>query len=174
MILIILAWRSYEGQGNHQLSIGDVDGDGKDEIIFGAMTIDDDGSPLYNTGLGHGDALHVGDFDPERPGLEVFAVHENRPNPAGINFRDARTGEIIWGIPTTEDIGRGLTAKIDPTHPGNQMWASGGYPVMNIYGETVTGTRPSINFAIWWDGNLLRELLDAISQLPNGIGKENL
>ena len=155
--------RSYEGQGNHQLSIGDVDGDGKDEIIFGAMTIDDDGSPLYNTGLGHGDALHVGDFDPERPGLEVFAVHENRPNPAGINFRDARTGEIIWGIPTTEDIGRGLTAKIDPTHPGNQMWASGGYPVMNIYGETVTGTRPSINFAIWWDGDLLRELLDNIS-----------
>ena len=65
-------YQAYAGQGNHQLSIADVNNDGRDEIIYGAMTINHDGTPLYNTGLGHGDALHVGDFDPERPGLEGF------------------------------------------------------------------------------------------------------
>lgn len=153
---------SYAGQGNHQLSIGDVDGDGRDEIIFGAMTIDDDGLALYNTGFGHGDALHVGDFDPFRPGLEVFGVHENRPHPAGINFRDARTGELIWGVPTDYDVGRGLIADIDPNYPGAETWASSS-PVRTAAGGVMTATRPPINFAVWWDGDLLRELLDDVA-----------
>lgn len=154
--------RSYAGQGNHQLSIGDVDGDGKDEIIYGAMTINHDGTPLYNTQLGHGDALHVGDFDPDRPGLEVFGVHENIPNPAGINLRDARTGEIIWAEATNYDVGRGLIANIDPNYRGAESWASGS-TVKNVSGEVIATSRPSINFAVWWDGDLLRELLDNIS-----------
>jgi rhamnogalacturonan endolyase len=154
----------YAGQGNHQLSIADVDGDGRDEIVFGAMTVDNDGRPLYNTGFGHGDALHVGDFDPRRPGLEVFGVHENRPHPSGINFRDAGTGEVIWGVRTEYDVGRGLIADIDPNYPGAEAWATGtSGNVRCADGETLTIARPSVNFAIWWDDDLLRELLDDIT-----------
>ena len=87
--------RKFRGQGNHNLSIGDIDGDGKDEIIFGAMTVDDDGKGIYSTGFGHGDALHLGDLDPDRPGLEVMDIQE-RFDDAGISFRDARTGEVLW------------------------------------------------------------------------------
>lgn len=87
--------RKFRGQGNHNLSVGDVDNDGKDEIVFGAMVIDDNGKGLYSTGLGHGDALHLSDLDPERPGLEVFDIQE-RFDDAGASFRDARTGEILW------------------------------------------------------------------------------
>jgi rhamnogalacturonan endolyase len=87
--------RAYRGQGNHQLSVADVDGDGRDEIVFGAATIDDDGHGLYSTGIGHGDALHVSDLDPDRPGLEVLDIQE-RFDDAGANFRDARTGEVLW------------------------------------------------------------------------------
>lgn len=150
----------YEGQGNHNLSVADVDFDGKDEIIYGACAIDHDGTGLYSTGLGHGDAMHVGNLDPVRPGLEVFQVHEPRPNPAGIEFRDAATGDLIWGIPTNYDVGRGLCADIDPNYPGEEMWAAGS-PLYNCKGEVISqGAPSSINFAIWWDGDLLRELLD--------------
>lgn len=88
---------TYRGQGNHNLSVGDVDGDGRDEIIYGAAVIDDDGRGLYSTGLGHGDALHFGDLDPARPGLEVFNIQE-RFDDAGANFRDAATGEVLRGL----------------------------------------------------------------------------
>lgn len=155
------------GQGNHQLSIADVDGDGKDEIIYGAVAIDDDGTIMYSTGLGHGDALHVTDIDPSRPGLEVFGVHESAPNPAGIELHDARTGEILWGIPTDYDVGRGISVNIDPNHYGNEAWASRS-PLFNAKGEVIANSTPnSINHAIWWDGDLVRELLDHTS----GMGK---
>lgn len=151
----------YAGQGNHNLSVADVDFDGKDEIIYGACAIDHDGTGLYSTGLGHGDAMHVGDLDPERPGLEVFQVHEPRPNPAGIEFRDAATGDLIWGIPTDYDVGRGVCADIDPDYPGEEMWAAGS-PLYSCKGEVISqGVPSSINFTIWWDGDLLRELLDS-------------
>ncbi len=160
---------SVAGQGNHQMSIADVDGDGKDEIIYGAATINNDGTVLYSTGLGHGDALHVGDFDPSRPGLEVFDVHEWVPSPTGINLRDARTGEILWGVPTDYDVGRGISANIDPNHYGNECWASRS-PLFNAKGEVVSQRAPnSINHAIWWDGDLLRELLDHTG--TGGMGK---
>ena len=153
------ALKSWEGQGNHQLSVADVDGDGKDEIIYGAMTINHDGTGLYNTGLGHGDALHVGNFDPTRPGLEVFGVHEEVPNDAGINLRDARTGEIIWSYPTDYDVGRGVAANIDPNYPGSETWASGG-GLMDVSGNEINRTAPPMCFVIWWDGDLQREVLE--------------
>jgi len=155
---------AYSGQGNHSLSVADVDNDGCDEIIYGACAIDNNGKGLYSTGFGHGDALHCADLDPERPGLEVFQVHENIRVSADVaagHMRDARTGERLWGLPATEDVGRGMSADIDPRHPGNECWsiASGG--LYSAKGERITTKRPrSCNFAAWWDGDLLRELLD--------------
>ncbi|MFE6077602.1 rhamnogalacturonan lyase [Paenibacillus sp. NPDC057886] len=149
----------YAGQGNHNLSVADVDGDGKDEIVYGAMAVDDNGKGLYTTGLHHGDAMHLSDLDPDRAGLEVFQVHETASN-AGVEFRDARTGQLIWGIPTTKDIGRGMAADIDPRYKGAEVWADGG--LYTAKGQKIGATLPSsTNFGIWWDGDLLRELLDS-------------
>ncbi|SLK08240.1 MULTISPECIES: rhamnogalacturonan lyase [unclassified Paenibacillus] len=149
----------YAGQGNHNLSVADVDGDGKDEIVYGAMAVDDNGKGLYTTGLHHGDAMHLSDLDPDRVGLEVFQVHETASN-AGVEFRDARTGQLIWGIPTTKDIGRGMAADIDPRYKGAEVWADGG--LYTAKGQKIGTTLPSsTNFGIWWDGDLLRELLDS-------------
>lgn len=160
----------YKAQGNHNISAGDIDGDGKDEIIFGAMAFDDNGKVLYSTGLGHGDAHHFGDLDPLRPGLEVFSVHEHTDSPYGMELRDAATGEIIWGIKTGIDTGRGLSADLDPNYPGEEFWSA---TITNAEQVQVTGLHSttgelistaipsSTNFAIWWDGDLLRELLDS-------------
>ena len=154
----------YRGQGNHNLSVADVDGDGRDEIVYGAMCINADGTPRYSTKLGHGDALHVSDLDPTRPGLEVFAIHENPKHPYGIEFRDANTGALIWGKPggtaPAPDVGRGVAFDIDPRHPGNEIWST--LPGLNnARGEIISAKKPnSVNFAVWWDGDLLRELLN--------------
>jgi rhamnogalacturonan endolyase len=154
----------YRGQGNHNLSVADVDGDGRDEIVYGAMCINADGTPRYSTKLGHGDALHVSDLDPTRPGLEVFAIHENPKHPYGIEFRDANTGALIWGKPggtaPAPDVGRGVAFDIDPRHPGNEVWST--LPGLNnARGEIISAKKPnSVNFAVWWDGDLLRELLN--------------
>jgi rhamnogalacturonan endolyase len=154
----------YRGQGNHNLSVADVDGDGRDEITYGAMCLNSDGTPRYSTKLGHGDALHVSDLDPTRPGLEVFDIHENPRHPHGIEFRDAATGALLWSKPggtgNSPDVGRGVAFDIDPRHPGAEVWSS----LPNLYnarGEVISAKKPnSVNFAIWWDGDLLRELLN--------------
>jgi hypothetical protein len=158
----------YEGQGNHNLSVADVDGDGKDEIIYGAMSIDDDGTGLYSTGLGHGDALHVSNFDPTNPGLEVYQVHEDPGSygVAGGEFRDAMTGELIFGIPATDDVGRGAAGDIWAGSPGAEMWAAGGGATNALFGSAGNniGRQPSsANFLVWWDADPVRELLDGQS-----------
>lgn len=155
--------RKYRGQGNHNLTAADVDGDGKDEIVYGAACIDDDGKGLYSTGLKHGDAIHVSDLDPERPGMEVFFGHESQSDIAGAEFRDAKTGELIWGLPSEGDVGRSLAADIDPRHPGYECWTFG--PGMSgLYsaqGKKISDKTPrTCNFRIFWDGDLQHELLD--------------
>jgi rhamnogalacturonan endolyase len=153
--------RNYRGQGDHSLTIGDVDGDGKDDIIYGACCIHSGGKGFYSTGLGHGDALHLSDLDPDRPGLEVFNIHE-RPKQFGVSFREARTGKILWSLESS-DVGRGVTMDIDPKHKGCECWAAGNRisGLYNCKGEKISDRRPrSCNFAVWWDGDLLREILD--------------
>lgn len=152
----------YSGMGNHGLSVADVDGDGKDEIIYGSMCVDDNGKGLYTTGLRHGDALHVTDLDPERPGLEVFGVHEieeGTKGPGAAVFA-AGTGEILWRGSEDGDVGRGVADNIDPSRKGAQMWWSGSKGLYDIKGNRVGDQPRSTNFLIWWDADLSRELLD--------------
>ena len=150
----------YAGQGNHNLRVGDVDGDGCDEIIYGSCAIDHNGKGLYTTKMGHGDAIHLTHFDPSRKGLQVWDCHENKRD--GSTYRDAATGEVLFQIKDNTDVGRCMAADIDPTQPGVEMWsvASGG--IRNVKGEVVKDRVRglSCNMAVWWDGDLLRELLD--------------
>lgn len=152
-------WRRYAGQGNHNLRVADVDGDGCDEITYGAMCVDNDGTGLYNTRMGHGDALHLMPFYPDSTNLQVWDVHENRRD--GSTFRDARSGRIIFQLPSGIDVGRGMAADIDPLNPGVEMWSSDSQGIRNVRGELVAErVHIPVNFAVWWDGDLLRELLD--------------
>ncbi|MBD7912444.1 rhamnogalacturonan lyase [Clostridium cibarium] len=152
---------NYKGRGCHSLSIADVDKDGKDEVVYGAATIDDNGKGLYTTKFSHGDALHVGDLDPTRDGLEVFQVHESKSGP-NATLRDAKTGNVLTSLKVGDiDCGRGLTADIDPRYPGEEMWAIGGVGLYSIKGQKISNSTPSINFAAWWDGDLSRELVDS-------------
>lgn len=141
------------GQGNHSLSVADVDGDDKDEIVYGSLVVDDNGAKLANTGMGHGDALHVGDLDPDRSGYEVFKVNEDKNATYGAAMYDPRNGNILWGVNTGKDTGRGMSADIDPRTKGNEQWAPG-IGLRSAKGQLITNTLPSsINFGIWWDGD---------------------
>jgi len=167
-------WASYAGQGNHNLRVADVDGDGFDEITYGSMAINHDGRGLYNTGMGHGDAIHL-IADPKDNALYIWDCHENKRD--GSDLRNAHTGEVIFQIKSKEDVGRAMAADIDPTNPGCEMWSTDSHGVRNMKGEEVcqandpndpqhnnhlimNGRWLSVNFGIWWDGDLLRELLD--------------
>lgn len=152
--------KHYAGQGNHNLRVGDVDGDGCDEIMYGSMAVDHDGRGLYTTRMGHGDAMHLIGFFPDSDKLQVWDCHENRCD--GSTFRDAATGEVLFQIKSGEDVGRCMAADIDPTSWGVEMWslASGG--IRNVKGEVVNANPDHLpcNMAVWWDGDLLRELLN--------------
>src|SRR5262249_33806752 len=129
----------------HSLSVADVDGDGKDEIIYGACVIDDNGQGLFSTGLGHGDAEHVSDMDPQRIGQEIWFVHETPSvyGPYGLELHDAKSGNIVYGYNgTSGDVGRGVAYDIDPRYPGYEMWGAGGV-LKSAAGVQITTSRPS-------------------------------
>jgi len=152
-------YKPYGGQGNHNLRVCDVDGDGCDEITYGSMAINNDGTGLYTTGMGHGDALHLMSFYPDSTSLQVWDVHENKHD--GSDLRDARTGRVIFQIPSTDDVGRGMAADIDPTIPGVEMWSASQKGFYDVNGNH---HHPELfipqNSAVWWDGDIQRELLD--------------
>lgn len=156
------AGSQYRGQGNHNLSVADVDNDGRDEILYGAMALDDNGAALWTSGLGHGDAMHVSDLIPSRPGLEKFGAHEDVVANGGIGsaMLDARTGARIWTTSASADTGRGLAIDIDPRYAGAEAWASNNTNLYSATGSVIGTKPPSANFGIWWDGDLLRELHD--------------
>ena len=146
-------------EGAHTVQVADIDGDMKDEIIFGACAIDDDGTLIYRTGLGHGDAVHVGDFMPDRYGLEVMMVHEETTAEYGIEMHDALTGEHLSGVYAGSDVGRGLCADIDASRRGCEYWGYGN----NVYdcnGSLISTKKPTINFRTYWDGDLYEELTE--------------
>ncbi|SDK59999.1 hypothetical protein SAMN05421874_10920 [Nonomuraea maritima] len=174
-------------QGFHSMSVADVDGDGRQEIVYGAATIDDDGDLLYssfaeappqsgvpgqNVRLGHGDAMHVGDFDPDRPGLEIWTVHEGAASaPYGWALRDAATGEVIHGGYSGVDTGRGMVGDIDPDIRGVETWSS--MPpdqqvqagLWSARGEYLGRDAPGTNMSIRWGA-------DMTTQIVNGSGTQ--
>lgn len=156
---------AYTGQGSHSISVADVDADGRQEILFGASTIDDNGTKLCSTNKGHGDALHVSDFAPQRPGLEVFMPHEYDDSVA-YTMRDGKTCQILWQGPSNggkEGPGRGVAADVDPKSPGAEAWVNNSSLFSAAEGRDLGGRPSSCNFLVWWDADLSRELLDGNS-----------
>ena len=149
------------GQGNHNLSIADTDADGKDEIVYGAAAIDDNGTLMWRSGLGHGDALHVGDHLPARAGLEVYRPSESTTQPTDAML-DGRTGAVIWSHPACGcDNGRAVAADVYAGSPGAEAWSSSVPGLTGSTGADVGRKPSSANFVAWWDGDPLRELVDA-------------
>ncbi len=147
------------GQGNHNISAGDVDGDGFDEIIEGSCAVDHDGKFMYRTGKGHGDAMHLSDLDPDNPGLEVWQVHEEKPY--GYDLHDARTGKLLFSETSSGDNGRGVAGDVDSLNRGHELWSAANWNTYTVKGKIwKADKRPAYNFRIYWDGDLLDELLD--------------
>ncbi|MCK2216199.1 rhamnogalacturonan lyase [Actinomadura sp. ATCC 31491] len=169
-------------QGFHSMSAADVDGDGRQEIVYGSATLDDDGGVLYssfdvappqsnvpgqNVRLGHGDAMHVGDLDPDRPGLEIWTVHEGAASaPYGWAMRDAATGEVLFGGYSGVDTGRGMVGDIDPAIRGMEAWSS--MPpdqsvqagLWSARGDHLGRTAPGTNMSIRWAADMTTQLVN--------------
>ena len=162
--------------GNHNLSVADVDGDGCDEIIWGSAACDNDGRLLYSVGFGHGDAIHLADLDPTRPGLELFDIHEDKGT-YSWDVHDAATGEILHkGGNSGVDNGRGIAAQLAADHYGYYFSSSDERSQRSaVSGNIISSSSTSLNFRIYWDGDLQDELLDG-SKIDkwNGNGTSRL
>ncbi|WP_460497303.1 rhamnogalacturonan lyase, partial [Glycomyces tarimensis] len=182
-------WGTLTTQGNHSMGAADVDGDGRQEIVYGAATLDDDGSLLYSSydygppesnvageyvKLGHGDSHHLGDLDPDRAGLEIFSAFEGGTwAPYGYAMRDAATGEVLWGGYTGVDTARSMVGDIEPAIAGLEAWAAN--PDLEVEGEgeeglfTVTGEpigadgQPGTNMSIRWAADMTTQTVRGLS-----------
>ena len=151
-------------QGNHNLSCADVDGDGMDEIIYGSAAIDHDGNLLWSTGLCHGDAIHVSDLMPDRPGLEVFQIHEDPP--FGMHVCDAATGELLIHMTGDGDTARGIAADFTEER-GQEFSYFGNGSLYNAPTGSIVGGAPEQNFRIYWDGDIYEEIFNGIGNYHN-------
>lgn len=164
------------GQGFHNYGIADVDMDGRDEICFGSIVIDDNGKGLSTTGLGHGDAQHHGDFDPYTPGLEIFTCQEEN---AGNVYRDGTTGKLYYRLTASNDDGRSIMGNFSNTIPGaigtsaRQDGVVGG--VAHAALPSVSKDNIAQNFRIYWDGDLQEETFNYVNgkNTAGGIYKYN-
>ncbi|MEV0237878.1 rhamnogalacturonan lyase [Nonomuraea sp. NPDC050786] len=153
------AGSQWTGQGSHSLSVGDIDQDGRDEIVYGAMAVNDNGTGMWSTGTGHGDAQHLGDFDPARAGLEYFKVSESGSQPSSL-YIDPRNGQILWSTPANGDNGRGVAGDISTVRVASEFWSAADANLRSVTGNNAGRKPSSVNFLIWWDADPLRELLD--------------
>ncbi|MFI2428100.1 rhamnogalacturonan lyase [Streptomyces sp. NPDC018955] len=151
--------KGYDGQGSHALSVGDVDNDGRDEIVYGSMAVDDNGNGLWTTKTGHGDAQHLGDLDPSTSGLEYYKVSESTSQPAALYINPAN-GTVRWKLSACCDNGRGVAGDIWSGNSGPEMWSSSDGGIRDEGGATKGRKPSSTNFLSWWDGDPVRELLD--------------
>lgn len=167
------AGKSSYGQGVHGISIADVNMDGYDDICIGSATIRHDGILLCSTDYGHGDAIHLGDLVPDRPGLEVMMPHEE--SPYGYDVHDATTGEVLTSGTHTEDTGRGVACDFIPSHKGSELWSS----VDNIMrscedGAQVSSSKPDTNFRIYWTGDPFDQTFDGRYDSNTGISSPRI
>ena len=159
---------SWYGQGNHNYVVADVDGDGCDEIVYGSMVIDNNGRGLSSSGLGHGDAMHVGDLDPFRPGMEVFACNESKPS---NNYRNATTSEIYYRDIGSSDDGRAMAGNFLADYPGCVGMSTQSGVISLTADQTISGLTnywndrtpwpAALNFRIYWDDDLLEESVNS-------------
>lgn len=185
----------YVGNGNHNCTVADVDNDGKDEFITGAlcMEVNDNNEfrPKWCTYLQHGDALHIGNYDPTHTGFEFFTVHEDSGTNSlsgnditldfGMSVIDAETGNIMFHEGASADTGRGVMANVG-AGGYYQIWSAknsarqsnGGTDFTTATSLTGRNT-PSMNFRIFWDGDLYDNLLDGANITDwNGRNMSNI
>ncbi|MCC8089781.1 MAG: hypothetical protein LIO79_11090 [Rikenellaceae bacterium] len=171
---------TFEGQGNHQIFCADITGDGRDDIIYGAMSVSSYGQPIYSYGYGHGDCMLVGKFIKGSSGLQIWSCFES--GATGASFRDGK-GYEYFNVPGNGDIGRSLIANFDPNYNGYLMWAyndNGAYyntdgALVGYLGNTTSNWTRYMGAAIWWTGSLNRQFtwrntLDAY----NGAGWDRI
>jgi rhamnogalacturonan endolyase len=143
----------------HQVKAIDVDSDGKDEISWGSSMLDHNGTVKYTTALVHGDRFQIGDFDPNRAGLEAFAIQQWNSTLLGAALFDANTGSFLktWYTSALADIGRGDVADIDPNTIGMELFSFASGSLLSCTGTDIATAHQYPDISIWWDGDLCRE-----------------